>query len=152
MKKRSRKTVKHQRGIVGADLSAITARRNQTAAERETARAAAIAKAKAEKKKKEDAKTKAKVGSIGLDEVRVVNGCAAGRAGTDGRTQGVEAADEGRKGRTMRSCVLCFLCIHLPVCNVSMSHIHDCDLCVIGARAREWSPKAEELSGLDNDA
>lgn len=28
-KKRSRKTVKHQRGIVGADLSAILAKRNQ---------------------------------------------------------------------------------------------------------------------------
>lgn len=28
-KKRSRKTVKHQRGIVGADLSSILAKRNQ---------------------------------------------------------------------------------------------------------------------------
>ncbi|CAE6451720.1 unnamed protein product [Rhizoctonia solani] len=60
VKKRSRKAVKHQRGIVGADLAAIQARRNQTTAEREKARADAIAKAKAEKKKKEDAKTKTK--------------------------------------------------------------------------------------------
>ena len=60
VKKRSRKTVKHQRGIVGADLAAIAAKRNQSAADRETARAAAIAKAKADKKKKEDAKAKAK--------------------------------------------------------------------------------------------
>lgn len=123
MKKRSRKTVKHQRGIVGADLAAITARRNQTAAERETARSAAIAKAKAEKKKKEDAKTKAKVG------ISRNNGWAnanwvwvAGRAGTDGRAQGVEAADEGWKGRAMRRCVLCFLCIRLAVCN---AHVYD---------------------------
>lgn len=126
MKKRSRKTVKHQRGIVGADLSAITARRNQTAAERESARAAAIAKAKAEKKKKEDAKTKAKVGAVdlgGLARVLMSDVGAAGRAGTYGRTQGVEATDEGRKGWPMRNSVLCFLCIHLPVCNASMSMI-----------------------------
>jgi large subunit ribosomal protein L24e len=61
VKKRSRKTVKHQRGIVGADLAAIAARRNQSEAERTAARTDAINKAKAEKKKKEDAKTKAKV-------------------------------------------------------------------------------------------
>ncbi|KAG8796606.1 60S ribosomal protein L24 [Ceratobasidium sp. 428] len=60
VKKRSRKTVKHQRGIVGADLAAIAAKRNQSAADRTTARNAAIAKAKQEKKSKEDAKTKAK--------------------------------------------------------------------------------------------
>ncbi|CAE6498993.1 unnamed protein product, partial [Rhizoctonia solani] len=53
VKKRSRKTVKHQRGIVGADMATILARRNQSAAEREKARVDAIAKAKAEKKKKE---------------------------------------------------------------------------------------------------
>ena len=60
-KKRSRKTVKHQRGIVGADLATIAARRNQTAAVRAAARTAAITKAKAEKKAKEDTKTKTKV-------------------------------------------------------------------------------------------
>ncbi|KAG8713324.1 60S ribosomal protein L24 [Ceratobasidium sp. 395] len=60
VKKRSRKTVKHQRGIVGADLAAIAAKRNQSAADRTAARSAAIAKAKQEKKSKEDAKTKAK--------------------------------------------------------------------------------------------
>ena len=62
-KKRSRKTVKHQRGIVGADLSAIAALRNQTAQARTNQRQAAIAKAKAEKKEKEkvDKKMKEKV-------------------------------------------------------------------------------------------
>ena len=60
-KKRSRKTVKHQRGIVGAALAAIAARRNQTAQERLSARTAAIHKAKAEKKAKEDKKEKSKV-------------------------------------------------------------------------------------------
>ncbi|KAF8874370.1 ribosomal protein L24e-domain-containing protein [Mucidula mucida] len=57
-KKRSRRTVKHQRGIVGADLSAIAAKRNQTAAARAQARTAAITKAKAEKKDKEAKKPK----------------------------------------------------------------------------------------------
>ncbi|RDX54492.1 hypothetical protein OH76DRAFT_969718 [Lentinus brumalis] len=57
-KKRSRRTVKHQRGIVGADLAAIAARRNQTAAIRAQQRTSAIQKAKAEKKAKEDKKEK----------------------------------------------------------------------------------------------
>ena len=60
-KKRSRKTVKHQRGIVGADLAAIAARRNQTAAIRAQQRTSAIQKAKAEKKAKEEKKEKTKV-------------------------------------------------------------------------------------------
>jgi len=59
-KKRSRKTVKHQRGIVGADLAAIAAKRNQTAQVRTAQRAAAIQKAKAEKKEKEAKKEKSK--------------------------------------------------------------------------------------------
>ena len=57
-KKRSRKTVKHQRGIVGADLAAIAAKRNQTAAVRAQQRQAAITKAKSEKKDKEAKKAK----------------------------------------------------------------------------------------------
>lgn len=57
-KKRSRRTVKHQRGIVGADLAAIAARRNQTAQVRQAQRSAAISKAKAEKKDKESKKDK----------------------------------------------------------------------------------------------
>jgi large subunit ribosomal protein L24e len=59
-KKRSRKTVKHQRGIVGADLAAISAKRNQTAAVRQQQRLAAITKAKTEKKDKESKKDKEK--------------------------------------------------------------------------------------------
>ena len=57
-KKRSRRTVKHQRGIVGADLAAIAAKRNQTAAVRSQQRAALISKAKSEKKEKEVKKGK----------------------------------------------------------------------------------------------
>jgi large subunit ribosomal protein L24e len=57
-KKRSRKTVKHQRGIVGADLASIAAKRNQTIQIRTAQRAAAIQKAKAEKKDKEAKKEK----------------------------------------------------------------------------------------------
>ena len=60
-KKRSRKTVKHQRGIVGADLATIAARRNQTAAVRTQQRLAAITKAKSEKKEKETKKAKVPV-------------------------------------------------------------------------------------------
>jgi len=58
-KKRSRKTVKHQRGIVGADMASIIAKRNQTAQIRTAQRTAAIQKAKSEKKEKEAKKTKA---------------------------------------------------------------------------------------------
>jgi large subunit ribosomal protein L24e len=57
-KKRSRRTVKHQRGIVGADLASIAAKRNQTAAVRAQQRLAAITKAKSEKKDKEVKKSK----------------------------------------------------------------------------------------------
>ena len=60
-KKRSRKTVKHQRGIVGADLATIAARRNQAAAVRTQQRLAAITKAKSEKKEKETKKAKVPV-------------------------------------------------------------------------------------------
>lgn len=57
-KKRSRKTVKHQRGIVGADLATILARRNQSEAVRTQARLDAIKKAKEDKKKEESKKVK----------------------------------------------------------------------------------------------
>jgi len=57
-KKRSRKTVKHQRGIVGADMAAIIEKRNQSAQVRTAQRTAAIQKAKAEKKDKDAKKTK----------------------------------------------------------------------------------------------
>lgn len=57
-RKRSRKTVKHQRGIVGADLAAIAAKRNQSLQVRKEQRLAAIDKAKTEKKEKEAKKTK----------------------------------------------------------------------------------------------
>ena len=57
-KKRSRKTVKHQRGIVGADLASIVAKRNQTAQVRTAQRTAAIQKAKNERKEKEAKKAK----------------------------------------------------------------------------------------------
>lgn len=70
-KKRSRRTVKHQRGIVGADLAAIAAKRNQTAAIRTQARIAAIQKAKTEKKEKESKKAKVRCGCF--PALRVTN-------------------------------------------------------------------------------
>jgi large subunit ribosomal protein L24e len=62
-KKRSRKTVKHQRGFVGvgADLQSILAKKNQTEAIRTAARLQAIQKAKESKKEKEAKKAKSKV-------------------------------------------------------------------------------------------
>ncbi|GAA5904002.1 hypothetical protein JCM8208_001758 [Rhodotorula glutinis] len=52
-KKRSRKTVKHNRGVVGADASAILAKRNQQPAVRAAQRAAAVTEAKDKKKERE---------------------------------------------------------------------------------------------------
>ena len=49
-KKRSRKAVKHQRGIVGADLTSILAKRNQKPEVRAAQQAAATAAGKASKK------------------------------------------------------------------------------------------------------
>lgn len=62
-KKRSRKTVKHQRGIVGASLDSIAARRNQKPEVRAAAQAQALAKSKEDKKKRQEERklNKAKV-------------------------------------------------------------------------------------------
>ena len=99
-KKRSRRTVKHQRGIVGADLAAIAARRNQTAAVRAQQRTAAIQKAKAEKKAKEEKKEKVKVRKH-LFPSRLVlptRGTLARSQAHIHRPSRIEAADEGRQG------------------------------------------------------
>ncbi|GAA5865890.1 hypothetical protein JCM5296_005267 [Sporobolomyces johnsonii] len=61
-KKRSRKNVKAQRGVVGADLSSILAKRNQKPEVREAQRAAALAAGKDKKKDKESKKVKAPAG------------------------------------------------------------------------------------------
>jgi hypothetical protein len=98
-KKRSRRTVKHQRGIVGADLAAIAAKRNQTAAVRSQARLNAISKAKTEKKEKEVKKAKVRFVIIFVGLVVVTNlvhtACSCTRLDS---TQGFEAADEGWQG------------------------------------------------------
>ncbi|ESK89250.1 60s ribosomal protein l24 [Moniliophthora roreri MCA 2997] len=70
-KKRSRRTVKHQRGIVGADLNFIKEKRNQTAAVRSQQRLAAITKAKTEKKEKESKKAKPAVKSAPVGAPKV---------------------------------------------------------------------------------
>lgn len=75
-KKRTRRTIKHQRGIVGADLATIMARRNQTAAVRTQARLAAITAAKKEKRAKEgnkDEKKATKVSHVSLCIVSLTN-------------------------------------------------------------------------------
>ena len=60
-KKRSRRTVKHQRGVAGLDMAAILAKRNQSEQVRAKARSDAVAKAKEVKKAKEAKKEKSKV-------------------------------------------------------------------------------------------
>ncbi|CAG8518105.1 4737_t:CDS:2 [Acaulospora morrowiae] len=57
-KKRTRRTVKHERAIVGASWDAIKSKRNQKPEVRAAARAAAVREGK-EKKKQEQAKRKA---------------------------------------------------------------------------------------------
>jgi hypothetical protein len=98
-KKRSRKTVKHQRGIVGADIAAIAAKRNQTAAVRQQQRLTAIAKAKTERKDKESKKDKVtKVCLIvHFMNPRLLNDAFPSGSSTKCccRSEGVEAADEG---------------------------------------------------------
>ncbi|SCZ97572.1 BZ3500_MvSof-1268-A1-R1_Chr4-3g07257 [Microbotryum saponariae] len=56
-KKRSRKNVKHQRGIVGADLSSILAKRNQKPEVRTAQREAALQAGKDKKKDKKALKS-----------------------------------------------------------------------------------------------
>ncbi|PKI84558.1 Rpl24p [Malassezia vespertilionis] len=51
-KKRSRRTVKHQRGVVGASIDAINARRNQKPEVREANRKEQLAKSKESKKER----------------------------------------------------------------------------------------------------
>ncbi|CAO1630828.1 unnamed protein product [Sympodiomycopsis kandeliae] len=59
-KKRSRRTVKHQRAVVGASLDAIASRRNQKPEVRAAAQAQALAKSKEEKKARQEARKAAK--------------------------------------------------------------------------------------------
>ncbi|KAK4688674.1 large subunit ribosomal protein L24e, partial [Tremellales sp. Uapishka_1] len=68
-KKRSRKTVKVQRGIVGADLASILAKRTAKPEVRAAARQAAITKAKTDKKDKEAKKAAKPAGSANAPKV-----------------------------------------------------------------------------------
>ncbi|RIB13829.1 ribosomal protein L24e [Gigaspora rosea] len=62
-KKRTRRTVKHQRAVVGASWEVIKAKRNQKPEMREAARAQALREAK-EKKKQEQSKRKAEKAKV----------------------------------------------------------------------------------------
>ena len=98
-KKRSRRTVKHQRGIVGADLATIAAKRNQTAAVRTQARLAAITKAKTEKKEKESKKAKVRCGrSSGFPRSLIRMRLAHHSWTCQHGTKGLETTDEGWQG------------------------------------------------------
>jgi hypothetical protein len=88
--------VKHQRGIVGADMASILAKRNQTSQARVAQRTAAIQKAKSEKKEKESKKTKVLFRSSLRLTARINSICKGPASPYDG-TQSLEAG-EGRKG------------------------------------------------------
>lgn len=105
-KKRSRRTVKHQRGIVGADLATIAARRNQTAAVRSQARLAAITKAKTEKKEKENKKAKVCVYQILVHFLSLISFPACFAPKWCIWTKGIQTTDEGWKGWTIKDLVL----------------------------------------------
>lgn len=105
-KKRSRRTVKHQRGIVGADLATIAARRNQTAAVRSQARLAAINKAKTEKKEKESKKAKVCVYLILVPFLSLISFPACFAPKWCIWTKGIQTTDEGWKGWTIKDLVL----------------------------------------------
>ncbi|KAI9638967.1 putative 60S ribosomal protein L24 [Dioszegia hungarica] len=85
-KKRSRKNVKVQRGVVGADLASILAKRTAKPEVRAAARQAAITKAKTEKKNKEEKKATAK--PVGAGAPKVSKQGAKGGAGGAGAGKG----------------------------------------------------------------
>ncbi|CAG7848921.1 SubName: Full=Uncharacterized protein {ECO:0000313/EMBL:KIM27869.1} [Serendipita indica DSM 11827] len=93
-KKRSRKTVKHQRGIVGvgADLQSILAKRNQTEAARAAARQQAIAKAKQDKKEAEAKKAKSKAAARPAGSTAPKISKQQAKGGADKRSGGQRAA------------------------------------------------------------
>ncbi|KAM0752813.1 50S ribosomal protein L24 [Meredithblackwellia eburnea MCA 4105] len=77
-KKRSRKNVKHQRGIVGADISSILAKKNQKPEVREAQRAAALAAGKEKKKAAEQKKASTKAPGAKVAVPKVQKGSAGG--------------------------------------------------------------------------
>ena len=96
-KKRSRKTVKHQRGIVGADMATILAKRNQSAQIRTAQRTAAIQKAKSEKKEKEAKKPKVQFRHLPHRTACVKPICEGLSVPGHGGAQNLEAAGKGWK-------------------------------------------------------
>lgn len=111
-KKRSRRTVKYQRGIVGADLGAIAALRNQTLQSRNEARIAAISKAKQDKKAKEEKKKKVcciiiretfSCTELALFSTRRI--ACYRTAEPNHSTQDVETTDEGWQRRSLSRCL-----------------------------------------------
>ena len=93
--------MKHQRGIEGADLASITAKRNQTAQARTAQRTAAIQKAKSEKKDKEAKKTKVSFRCFPRPIVYIKFGREDLPTPDYGSTKNFKAAGEGWKGRPL---------------------------------------------------
>ncbi|CAD6589748.1 MAG: 60S ribosomal protein L24 [Tremellales sp. Tagirdzhanova-0007] len=83
-KKRSRKNVKVQRGVVGADLASILAKRTAKPEVRAAARQAAITKAKTEKREKEATKSKPASGGL-ANAPKISKQSMKGGAGKGGR-------------------------------------------------------------------
>ena len=97
-KKRSRKTVKHQRGIVGADMASILAKRNQSTQIRTAQRSAAIQKAKSEKKEKEAKKPKVQPHCSPHHTACIESICGGLSASGRGGAENLKASGEGWKG------------------------------------------------------
>ena len=104
--------MKHQRGIVGADMTSILAKRNQSTQIRTAQRTAAIQKAKSEKKEKEAKKTKV-LFRRSLHLTVCTNSICKGPPNPDfDGAQDLKAAGEGWKGPLMGglACWILMLC------------------------------------------
>ncbi|KIW09328.1 60S ribosomal protein L24 [Verruconis gallopava] len=85
-KKRTRRTVKHQRAVVGASLDVIKERRSQRPEARKAAREAALKDAKEKKKEAEKEKKKNKAAKIAVAGGRIQS-----KQGAKGAQQKVQA-------------------------------------------------------------
>lgn len=153
-KRRTRRTVKHQRGIVGADMSVINALRNMSDKERQNARQNAIAKAKEDKKAKEGKKAAGKVRRVFLrlssrkDFEKPFPHRFLAPSDRNDSAEGLEAANEGWEEwalnidhtHTHLPCVLLFLFQLQPCCH--RLHLHDYAMrtciCILLFAAWDW--------------
>ncbi|KAI9656668.1 MAG: 60S ribosomal protein L24 [Alyxoria varia] len=95
-KKRTRRTVKQQRGIVGASLDVIKEKRGQRPEARAAARQAAISKGKEQKKESESQKKAAKAKSASKSAAGMAKSTQVSKQGSKGGAIGGSAKGKGR--------------------------------------------------------